>query len=51
LHLSIIDYLQEWNFSKKMERAGKINLLNLNPDGLSAIQPELYARRFQRFIQ
>jgi len=31
LHISIIDYLQEWNFSKKSERAYKTLVLRKDP--------------------
>lgn len=43
LHISIIDYLQEWNVSKKVERFSKTVLLGKNPEMLSAIEPKLYA--------
>ena len=39
LHLSIIDYLQEWNLNKKVERAYKVHLLQKSGSGLSAIEP------------
>ena len=34
-HLGIIDFLQEWNFDKKLERAYKA--VKGNPDDISAI--------------
>jgi len=43
LHISIIDYLQEWNLNKKAERLSKTVLLGKNPDMLSAIEPDRYA--------
>lgn len=49
LHISIIDYLQEWNLNKKAERAYKTILLRKDPVGLSAVEPETYARRFRLF--
>jgi len=39
LHMSIIDYLQDWNLNKKAERAYKVNLLQKSGSGLSAIEP------------
>ena len=38
-HLSIIDYLQEWNAKKKMERFAKTVLLSKDGKKLSAIEP------------
>ena len=49
-HVSIIDYLQEWNFSKKTERFAKTLLLNKDGDMLSAIEPNRYATRFRQFM-
>ena len=49
-HLSIIDYLQEWNFAKKSERIAKTLLLNKDGDKLSAIEPNRYATRFRHFM-
>ena len=40
LHISIIDYLQEWNLNKKGERFYKTMIKGKNPDKLSAIEPE-----------
>lgn len=45
-YFGIIDVLQEWNTSKKIERFFKVNVLGVDPDGLSAIEPEVYASRF-----
>ena len=39
IHMSIIDYLQEWNLNKKVERAYKVHLLQKSGSGLSAIEP------------
>ena len=49
-HISIIDYLQEWNLSKKSERLAKTVLMNKDGDKLSAIDPDRYAARFKQFI-
>jgi hypothetical protein len=51
VHVSIIDYLQEWNLNKKLERMYKVQILQKSGSGLSAIEPEQYASRFKRFIQ
>jgi 1-phosphatidylinositol-4-phosphate 5-kinase len=51
IHLAIIDYLQEWNLSKRMERQSKVLILGKNGDGLSAIEPKAYARRFKDFMR
>ena len=51
LHISIIDYLQEWNLNKKGERFIKTIIQGKNPDRLSAIEPERYAQRFRNFVQ
>eukprot|EP01035_Chromulina_nebulosa_P019416 gene19416-25292_t len=45
-YFGIIDVLQEWNYSKKLERYFKLFILRLEGDGLSAIAPDLYAARF-----
>jgi 1-phosphatidylinositol-4-phosphate 5-kinase len=51
LHISIIDYLQKWNCNKKGERFFKTVVLRKDPDRLSAIEPETYARRFRHFME
>lgn len=50
-HVSIIDYLQDWNYNKKYERFFKTVLLRKDPATLSAIEPEQYALRFLHFVQ
>ena len=45
-HIAIIDYLQEWNLDKKLERLMKTVLLGKDKKSLSAIEPEAYATRF-----
>ena len=50
-HVAVIDYLQEWNFEKKCERFLKLKLLHAPADGLSAIGPEEYQRRFWNFMR
>jgi len=46
VHLAIIDYLQEWNLNKKLERFSKTVVLQKDGDALSAINPDKYAKRF-----
>ena len=49
-HISIIDYLQEWNLNKKAERFVKTQWLRKDPDWISAVEPNLYAQRFKEFM-
>jgi len=51
VHLAIIDYLQEWNLNKKLERAWKTVALHKDGKTLSAIDPDSYAKRFQLFME
>ncbi|KAJ0399198.1 hypothetical protein ATCC90586_000040 [Pythium insidiosum] len=46
-HLGIIDILQTWTFDKRMERFAKIVFKGVDGDGLSAIPPKIYKKRFQ----
>lgn len=46
-YVGIIDILQTWTLQKRMERFLKVNLQRCDPDGLSAIDPEQYQRRFE----
>ena len=48
-HIGIIDYLQEWTGSKKMERCWKG--LRTDPKTISAVPPVDYANRFDDFMQ
>ena len=50
-HFAVIDYLQEWNLSKKAERFTKTVLLGKDGATLSAIEPNQYAQRFQCFME
>ncbi len=45
-YIGIIDILQEWNFSKRLERFFKMYCKLLDGDGLSAMSPTFYADRF-----
>lgn len=47
-YMAIIDILQEWNWSKKLERLVKIYLKWEDPDGLSAMNPQDYVERFMK---
>ncbi|TMW57762.1 hypothetical protein Poli38472_014365 [Pythium oligandrum] len=46
-HLGIIDILQTWTLQKRLERFFKIAFKGVDGDGLSAIPPKLYKKRFQ----
>jgi hypothetical protein len=45
--MGIIDFLQEWNLRKTMERAFKIYFQRQDPDGISVMKPGPYRDRFQ----
>lgn len=45
-YVGIIDILQEWNLSKKVERFFKTYFMNLEAAGISAIEPSNYQTRF-----
>lgn len=47
--VGLIDYLQEYNFIKKLETCWK-NLVKTNKEAISVISPEKYARRMVQFI-
>ena len=47
-YIGIIDALQEWNWSKKLERFYKVRILGQDPNGLSAIEPRRYQSRFMQ---
>jgi len=44
--IGIIDILQEWNFSKRLERFAKIYLKGQDPEGISCIEPVSYRERY-----
>lgn len=54
-HISIIDYLQRYNFGKKAERFAKSALIavkgkpNQHRDLMSCMDPKRYKERFNRF--
>ncbi|EEE58735.1 hypothetical protein OsJ_10218 [Oryza sativa Japonica Group] len=49
LFFGIIDILQDYDITKKLEHAYKS--FQVNPDYISAVDPKLYSRRFQDFIR
>lgn len=49
LYLGIIDILQDYNMSKKIEHAYKS--LQFDSFSISAVDPTLYSKRFLEFIQ
>lgn len=48
LYFGIIDILQDYDISKKIEHAYKS--LQVDPNSISAVDPKLYSRRFRDFI-
>ena len=49
-HLSIIDYLQKWNFDKILENKTKTWLLQKSATKLSAVEPNFYRDRYVAFM-
>jgi len=47
-YLGIIDVLQEWDTSKKLERLAKVYLRCKSGDGISCVEPVYYRKRFLR---
>ncbi|GMH85874.1 hypothetical protein TrVE_jg3972 [Triparma verrucosa] len=45
--MGVIDMLQEWNMKKRLERFAKIFFKRDDGEGLSAIEPNAYMKRFQ----
>lgn len=48
LYFGVIDILQDYDISKKLEHAYKS--LQVDPTSISAVDPKLYSRRFRDFI-
>ncbi|RLN21017.1 hypothetical protein BBJ28_00017195 [Nothophytophthora sp. Chile5] len=46
-YVGIIDILQTWTMQKRLERYWKVNIQQKDGDGLSAIDPVRYQRRFE----
>lgn len=49
LYFGIIDILQDYDISKKLEHAYKS--LQVDPTSISAVDPKLYSKRFRDFIR
>ena len=49
-YIGMIDMLQQWNFSKKLEVFYKTTFLRLNSAGISAIEPTKYRKRFLKRV-
>lgn len=49
LYLGIIDILQEYDMTKKIERAYKS--LKFDPLSISTVEPKLYSKRFISFLK
>jgi hypothetical protein len=47
LVIGLIDMLQPWNSSKKLESFLKSRIMRKNPKGISAVEPKLYSKRFR----
>ena len=47
-YFGLVDVLQEWDTKKKLESWFKINVLQLDAEGISAIAPQPYAARLVR---
>ena len=50
-HIGIIDYLQLFNFNKKAEACWKTRVLGNKADLLSVAPPEIYQRRFMKYMR
>ena len=48
LYFGIIDILQDYDISKKLEHAYKS--LQADPTSISAVDPKLYSKRFRDFV-
>jgi hypothetical protein len=49
--MGIVDFLQEWNLRKRVERAAKIYIQRNDPQGVSVMKPSPYRDRFQRKME
>jgi len=49
LYLGIIDILQEYNMSKRVEHA--VKSLKFDPLSISAVDPNSYSKRFVKFLE
>lgn len=48
LYFGIIDILQDYDITKKLEHAYKS--LQVDPNSISAVDPKLYSKRFRDFV-
>eukprot|EP00602_Paraphysomonas_sp_CaronLab_P007267 CAMPEP_0185035428 /NCGR_PEP_ID=MMETSP1103-20130426/26766_1 /TAXON_ID=36769 /ORGANISM="Paraphysomonas bandaiensis, Strain Caron Lab Isolate" /LENGTH=726 /DNA_ID=CAMNT_0027572497 /DNA_START=540 /DNA_END=2720 /DNA_ORIENTATION=+ len=46
-YMGIVDFLQDWNTRKKIERAVKVYIGRHDPHGISVMKPQPYRDRFQ----
>jgi hypothetical protein len=51
MYIGIIDFLQVWNLTKRSERTWKVVIRRCDADGVSAMEPRAYARRFMSMVQ
>ena len=49
--MSIIDYLQKYDYKKKIERQHKIYVKKAIPSEISSIDVKSYSNRFMKFMQ
>ncbi|KAF4032907.1 Phosphatidylinositol-4-phosphate 5-Kinase [Phytophthora infestans] len=50
-YIGVIDMLQTWNWSKRLERFLKTVFFRKDPDGISAMPPKPYRDRFHRKLR
>ncbi len=50
-HLGVIDYLQAFDCGKKTEAYCKSQVLNRDPQLVSAVSPKIYGTRFFKFMR
>ncbi|GMF66298.1 unnamed protein product [Phytophthora lilii] len=50
-YIGVIDMLQTWNLSKRIERFMKTVIFRKDPDGISAMPPKPYRDRFHRKLR
>ncbi|KAG2508594.1 hypothetical protein JM16_008806 [Phytophthora kernoviae] len=50
-YIGVIDILQTWNLSKRIERFVKTVIFRKDPDGISAMPPKPYRDRFHRKLR
>nr|CAI9858999.1 Phytopthora agathidicda GPCR-PIPK 6 [Phytophthora agathidicida] len=50
-YIGVIDMLQTWNMSKRIERFMKTVIFRKDPDGISAMPPKPYRDRFHRKLR